>query len=287
MSKIFRFLLIEILYNGHLQSLGSVGIVYLATQVLLAQPPSIGILVLTYAVFQFIYIFDRAKDLKKDKSTNIERTQHIASYAKRVPLVLVTLIICIIVGFLIFSNITSLIAALFVIFMGSLYPVYFKGLTKYIFMFKNLYVSSVHALLVLFPFIYYAKAISNWSLIIVLLVFVLIEVIIMQIALDMKDIKGDKHEGLKTFPVVMGNKTSIFTEGVLLTLSFILFNLVAVFLHLALIFVLIVWTSAVVNILIVRFLVKGTKLAYLLSAAKFFVWFCVLIVANMVLWGLS
>jgi 4-hydroxybenzoate polyprenyltransferase len=221
--------------------------------------------------------------LKKDQLTNEKRTAHIKVYYRFVPAILILTIISMVVGFLIFSSIICLLVALFVVLMGSFYPIYFKPLTRYIFMFKNMYVSSVHAILVLFPYLYYQTAIHNWQQLLAVFFLVLIEVIIMQIALDAKDIEGDKKEKLKTFPVKFGKKKSVVTILTLSFLSLCVFVPISFLVKLNQVFDSIVIASFLVNLTISYLINKNDKKGYLLSAAKFFLWLCVAVSFNILL----
>lgn len=73
MKKIFKFLVTEIIYNGHLQALGAVAIVYISSILAFDRKPDISLLILVYLVFQFIYYFDRFHDIKSDELTNKEQ----------------------------------------------------------------------------------------------------------------------------------------------------------------------------------------------------------------------
>src|SRR6266403_5510583 len=112
MKKILKFLTTEIIYNGHLQALGAVGIVYISSIIAFGIKPGIDLLILVYCVFQFIYYFDRYRDIAKDEVTNKTRSVHLKAYINKVPLIMALLFLFVVLGNLIFGNTISLISSL-------------------------------------------------------------------------------------------------------------------------------------------------------------------------------
>lgn len=270
LSKLIKFFTTEIIYNGHLQSLGSVGIVYFSSAVLHIRI-SFDFLVLIYLLFQSIYYFDRYRDVNFDKSTNHERVVHINKYLRFVPIIILSFFVFMTLGFLFFSNIQSLMLAWVVLTLGILYPIFFKGLTKKIFLFKNFYVAFVHALLLLFPVIYYDLQLVDWSLLVILFLFVLFEAMIGQFILDTKDIDSDRRRGLKTLPVLIGKSQTLVVVRSLSLFSLIVFISLAAFLGVRLLFI-VVAVSFVINYFVFLRLNIQRRLCLTLAAAKFFVW---------------
>jgi 4-hydroxybenzoate polyprenyltransferase len=283
MVRLFKFIVIEIIYNGHLQSLGAMGIVYISSVLAFAINPSIILLILVYLVFQFIYFFDRFRDIRKDASTNKERTAHLKAYLNKIPVIMAVILSLVVVGNLIFGNILSLVCSLLVMFLGAMYPVCFKRLTKKIFMFKNIYVGSVHALLVFYPLIYYHQNPSNPFALYVLFILILIEAILGQIALDTKDILSDKKEKLLTLSVVIGKEKTIKILQILSLISTLTFLYLGFTYNLKSTFYVLLISGLVINQYISYKIKKSDKKGVIVAAAKFFLWFCVGLTANIIL----
>ncbi|MBI1863872.1 UbiA family prenyltransferase [Candidatus Woesebacteria bacterium] len=282
LKKITNFLLTEIIYNGHLQALGAVGIVYVSTVIAFGKNPSFISLFIIYLVFQFIYFFDRFRDIRKDKLTNKERSAHIEKYLKKIPFIMGIILFLVITLTLSVSNVYSLVSEITVMFLGAMYPIYFKGLTKKIPMFKNFYVGSVHALLVFFPIVFYNITPIKTLFLFILFLYVLSEAIIFQIALDMKDIEGDKKDKLLTLPVLIGFKSSLNTINILNIASFIMFLAVQFIFKLNPILYLLIFSNLVINFQISNLIRNKKKSGYILSASKFFLWLCLSVVANII-----
>jgi 4-hydroxybenzoate polyprenyltransferase len=283
MKKILKFLMTEIIYNGHLQALGAVGIVYISSLTAFGIIPGIDLLILVYCVFQFIYYFDRYRDINKDESTNKTRSAHLKVYVNKVPLIMALLFLIVVLGNVIFGNIISLISSLIVMFLGALYPIYFKGLTKKIFMFKNFYVAFVHALLGFYPLVYYPNNTLKSGILYILFLFVLIEVIFAQIALDTKDIKSDKKDKLLTFPVIFGKNKSVNFIKITSIFSFVFLFYISFQYKLGLPFYMVLLGSFIINEYIAYKIKKERIIGVLIAAAKFFILLCLSLIINIIL----
>lgn len=206
-KNIFKFLYNEIFYNGHFQTWGSLAIVISAGQ-LLGITITWDLIVITYLSFYLLYLHDRYRSVEIDSLTNLRRSQHIKRIYKYIPPTLLVGSALLLILIYIFGNFYSFVFIIVVTIFGFLYPIYFKGLTKKIIGFKNFYVALVFSLLVILPNIYYEVPLNNTSLSIVVLMFIFtfLRGLMMQFFLDLKDLKGDRQEGLLTLGVVLGQK---------------------------------------------------------------------------------
>lgn len=275
--KLLKFILTEILYNGHLQALGASGIVYLSYMLFFYQRPEFTTILLVYLFFQFIYLNDRWRWIRKDEETNQTRASHISKYLKYVPILLVIYGVLVVYFSLAFNNFASFLFCLFVTFMGFLYPIYFKSLTKKIYLFKNIYVSSVFSILLIFPFIQKESGLNN-NFIYFVMGYIFLETMIMQVVLDCKDMFSDKKERLLTLPVLVGkiNSQKIIIIGIFLlyaTIFLWLNNMIT-----NMIFFRVVVFSLMTNVLTFVLLLKDNKFAYLLTASKYFLWLLLLLI---------
>lgn len=203
-NKIIRFIINETLYIGHLQILGSLAIIIFAAQI---QNINIDfdLLLIIYLTFYFIYLHDRYRGLIIDSSTNIVRTEHIRIYYFYIPFILVFTLLVILILIYLFSNIYSSVFILLMLTFGFLYPLYFKRITKKIFLFKNFYVALVLTSLVVLPGVYYPEQLSSDRIsIIIVMLFIFVRSLKMQFFLDLKDVDTDRMELLLTLPVLWG-----------------------------------------------------------------------------------
>lgn len=229
--RILRFIFNEIFYNGHFQTWGSLAIVISAGQLLNIKITS-DLLLIVYLSFYLLYLHDRYRCIEIDSLTNPKRSEHIKIIYKYIPTIIVAGLLALLSLLYYYGNIYSSVFVAAITALGFLYPLYFKNLTKKIVAFKNFYVSSVFSILVILPNIYYQIPLSNNLLVVlaIILVFTFLRGLMMQFFLDLKDIEGDKKEGLKTLGVLLGkenvfkiiNAMNLFTSLSLPILYFIL-----------------------------------------------------------------
>jgi len=249
-----------------MQSLGAVGIVTVSNILLFSQI-NWALMLVCYLTFQSIYYFDRYRDNKRDYITNRARNKHINSFQGLMPLLIVLLAFVSIGVSYQASGLEFSLIVLLVLVLGYAYPIYMKGITKHIPLFKNVYVASVHALLVIFPLIFMHLPVDRVSMKLVIYVFV--EAMLAQHLLDTKDTYSDAKAKLKTMPVLIGNKNTLYFAITLTMLNALLIVELSPFLGFAMI---------VVNGASIYFVSKKRKMGYLLAASKFMLWLCVLFV---------
>ena len=125
--------------------------------------------------------------------------------------------------------------------------------------------------MVFYPLSYYGGSINN--LLAMFALFVFLESMINQIAMDIKDISSDKKDAYLTLPIVVGRKRSLEilkTFSFMVTLLFVLFWLTFDYNIVLLILAII---SLVINLTSISKVSQSQKLGYLGFAGKFFVWF--------------
>lgn len=272
MNKILKFIFDEILYNGHLQALGSLSIVIFSSLILKINI-TWDFLAILYLTFYLILLYDRFRHIEIDYATNKTRSKHIKKFNRHIPYIMLLILLVLFVLLFIYANIKFFIFMIFIVILGLSYPHYFKGITKKIFLFKNFYVSSFFTLLLLFPFFYYSLPIRPvLSYILALVIFAFLRDMRMQFVLDLKDIESDKKEGLLTLGVLYGKEKVL---KILKISSFITTCLVPL-----LIFLLLDFTPAILMLgfLIVFdfyliFLIKKENFkAYILESGEFILW---------------
>ena len=285
------FLADEFLYSGHLQSLGAAGITYIASISILSKNPSLALLILIYLIFQSIFLYDRYRGIEKDRKTNDARTKHLMKYSASIPAIVIVQLLLVFVILVLLANISTFVFALTILMLGLLYPIYFKGLTKKIYLFKNFYVSGVYASLVFFPLVFYSAGVASPQLLAIYFVFVFIESLINQAALDSKDVASDKSGGLYTLPVLLGKEKSLlylryfslFLGLIFLFISYETNLFISLNYKPGNLFVILVLGSLIINQLFLEMIYKNNRAGYALSAGKFFLWFLIALAFRLIL----
>jgi len=203
-EKIVNSIWNEFVYGGHLLSFGAVSIVYTAS-ILLDIRITWDFLLVVYLGTESVYLYNRFKEYKVDFLTNPERTEHIKKYVKYIPFIIFLMTFSAIVMVVYFNKISALIFGLLLLIIGLLYSLFFKKITEKIIAFKSFFISLMWSLLVLFLAIYYSAPI-NLALFL-FSVFVFLRFFVSVSFFDIKDIKTDKQEGLKTLAVVLKQST--------------------------------------------------------------------------------
>ncbi len=199
----------EFLYGGHLQCLGSAGIVWLSS-LLLEIPITWDILVVVYLLIYPIYVYNRITELKNDALTNLARTEYLSKAKTKLQKLFFLFLVLPVAGLLFFAKLPAIIGGILILLFGILYTVYFKKLTKYIVGFKNYFVASVFALFIFAPFAYYGYSLKPvFAASLVLSLWVFAKCVVMQIILDLKDIESDRRQNLQTIPVVVGREKTL------------------------------------------------------------------------------
>ncbi len=272
MRKIFEFIFNEILYNGHLQTIGSLSVVIFSSLLFDIQV-TWDLLLILYLNFYIIYLYNRYQEINIDYLTNKERTEHLLKFKKYIPAVIIILLACLIALLIYFADFSFIIFIAAITVFGFLYTVFFKKLTKHIIIFKNIYVAAFFALLVIYPFIYYDLPFKSMlTYIVPLVIFVFLRAVSMQLILDLKDIKSDQGEGLLTLGVLWGRERAL---KALMTLSFLVAGLGPLIMVVLLDFP----ASAIAMTLLLLFdfyiidlIKKESPLAYILESGEFIIW---------------
>jgi 4-hydroxybenzoate polyprenyltransferase len=290
-KNLFSFLFKEFVYNGHLQSLGSAGLVYIAS-ILSDNPVSWYALIATYTTLQAVYFNDRYQDYDNDIKTNAERTKHLSLYIHRIPLLIYTFVVISFLLVLVFSgNPWAILFVSLILILGFAYPIYFKELTKKIPLFKNFYVASVFGFICFFGILFDGVNLVSVlfeKLLPIFAVFTFFKGILMQIALDIKDTEADKERGLKTLSVLIGDRKAIISFRVLNLASAIFFVLASlspfslVRGHTSTLLILTI-LNYFLNEIYIRVILSKNKYGYILAAGTFMIWTIIVLLTRMII----
>lgn len=200
LGQIVSYMWKELVFGGHLFAMGSVSVILMCAALFLL-PVNIEMICISYLLFYIIYLNDYSKGVDVDGITNSVRASYLQSRGSNS--ILINVSCAILFTLLLYSGDGILIiTGISILVLGLMYGKYFKGLTKKIVGFKNFYVAAVWAFMVIFFFMQQSAALSYGAM--MLASFVFFRMMNLQIMFDMRDITGDREEGLLTFPVIFG-----------------------------------------------------------------------------------
>ena len=279
-KKIFKFIFVEIVYNGHLQTLGALGIVMFSSSLLKVEVAWESLLIL-YLSFYSFYLYNRYKEKDIDYLTNQTRTKHIKKIDNYVPYIILVILLTLATLLCYFGDFHFVIFVLIIVVFGFLYTSYFKNLTKKITIFKNIYVSSVFAMLVFFSIIYHSLPLKNFLASgIAIMIFVFLKALIVQVFLDLKDIKCDQKEGLRTLGVLLGQKKVL---QILKIASIVIAGFIPLFLLSLNIFpssILMIFVLIPFNFYCFNLVEKGKISGFIIGSGEFIIWPILILLGN-------
>ena len=112
-----------------------------------------------------------------------------------------------------------MIFVLIIVIAGIFYTLFLKSLTKKVSGFKNLYVAFMWALAPQIVIGIYYNIFNK--IIIILFLFIFLRWIVNTTFFDLKDIKTDQNEGLKTLPITLGQEKTLYFLHFINFISFI------------------------------------------------------------------
>lgn len=198
----------EFVYGSHLVALGDVFALY-AMSVILNINVTISFFVVVYFSILAINFLNRYEDIDQDMTSNPERSKSVNKYLKFAPYIMVVLTVVPVGITTYYAPIGAIIFMLFLFVLGIIYSIFLKNVTKRILGFKDIMTALPYALLVIFMALFYNAPIT--FAVVLITIFYFIRMFINTTFFDIKDVKTDKNQGLKTLPVILGkDKTKIF-----------------------------------------------------------------------------
>jgi len=203
-NRLLKALHEEFLHGGHVTALMAPAVI-LAFGTMKNDPVNLPFLAICYLIPLIVYSFDYYREMDGDRLTNPQRSAYLARKKKLYPLLMgtyATLLIALIVlcekQLLLLGLIIGILVA-----GGVIYPLFMKRLTRHIPGFKTFYVSGEWALATALMYVLYSgKGPEAFS---PLIFFVsLANSLGSTVFYDLKDIRSDSQEGLKTIPAVLG-----------------------------------------------------------------------------------
>jgi len=227
-KKYIAFLWKELIYRGHLTALGAVSIA-LMTTILLKIKITWECLIIIFLASEIIYLYNRHKEIDGDFLTNPERTRYLLKHNKHIHSLIFSLFLLFLGVLVIVGRIELLLFGSLLVFLGLLYSIFLKNLTKSVFAFKNFFVSFSWATIVIFVALFYSY--HHILTVIFIFIFVWITVFIQEALLDIRDRKGDKKKDLLTLSIVL-NERMLFCVLSILTILASVFIFYGAYFHL-------------------------------------------------------
>ncbi len=205
----------EYVYGGHIAGTALLGIIFTfgflkAIQTNTSFQIDYPLLVMAYFTPVIVYSYDHYRDLRQDMRCNPDRASYLETKERYYKYVILAYLVILFALIVIGDEPDGLVAIFIMILVGGglLYASTSKYFTKYVPVYKNIYVSLMWALAGTFLFeIYYKSAISAFTLLMFLYIF--LKYMTNTIFCDLKDIDTDRERGLKTLPVMIGYEKTI------------------------------------------------------------------------------
>lgn len=218
LKKILKTVWDEFVYGSHLLALGDT-LAIIALSIILEIQITWALPLVIYLSVLAINSYNRYEEYDTDILTNPERSEKMRKYIRFFPYLISLLLV---VATIIVSQTATMQSLIFMgllFILGLLYTLIFKGWTKKVIGFKNFSIALPYSLMVIFTALYYGHPITG--VVILIMIFYYIRIFMSAMYFDIKDIRGDKKEGLKTFAVVFGKDKTINILQWLNIISFI------------------------------------------------------------------
>jgi len=202
-KKLSKLIWNELIYGGHLISLGGVGII-ISSAILLNIKISWDFLLIIYLATYTFLLYNRFKESKTDFITNPRRTNYLKKYYQYIQIIIVCYILLYTLILFFYSNVLAFFFGFFLFLIGVFYTQFLKRITSKIVAFKNIIFSLLAALLPIFLAIYYFHSL-NFAIFLVC-IFIFLRLFVNTVFLDIKDIGSDEVENLLTLPILLNKK---------------------------------------------------------------------------------
>lgn len=197
----------EIIYGGYFTALLGPSLV-VATSILTNVMISLPLLIITYLIPLIVYSFDYYKDMEKDQDFNQERVAHLNRKKRFYPYLMLSYVLILTFLILFFSNWMMISFILFLVMVGVVYSFRIKSFTQKIPAFKNIYTVIIWSLAGSLSVVFFYQLQLNVAYFLICLS-IFLKMLPNAIFFDLKDIKNDAIQGLKTIPVILGKEETI------------------------------------------------------------------------------
>lgn len=269
----------EFLYGGHIFAAGAAGVV-LSTALIGGFKPDAEFLVLIYLIYYIIYLNDHVAGAEQDAINNPVRSAYLKDKARRGTLLMAGA--AFLSGYLIMEKGSLFVAAasLLTLILGVLYGRCFKGITKSVTAFKNYFVAAFWGIIVIYAAVCHGAPIS--AAVLVFSLYTFLRMLAIQAFFDVRDIKGDAEEKLKTYPVVWGVPKTLRFISVLNGFSVFLILVSTLKGYVPAAYLILILSVAYGASYIERYR-RGDQSAYLWAAGEFLFWTMLVLIANVLI----
>jgi hypothetical protein len=193
----------EFINGGHLLGV-TTGFIALAVMVIFDFTIRWEIFLLAYLLTQTVYGFDYYHDLQKNIANDTPRVKYVQRTKKIYPNRLATFAGSFLLLLVYIGNLPTIIMGSSILVLGISYSLWFKNMTKSIVGFKNIYVAFTFSLAIVFITLFYSNVLPIELLFFTM--YTAISVFMNCSFCDIKDMKSDTQQGLKTLPLVLGKQ---------------------------------------------------------------------------------
>lgn len=218
-SKYITILQDEFIYSGHLTAMGCPMKVMLVS-ILSNIPVSLQLLFIAYLAPLIVYSIDYYKSMEKDMMTNPDRTSYLSKKSGAYPYLIALYTILLLASLALFANEGLILLTMCLALFGIMYSTVFKGLTKKIPGFKNVFTSGIWSSGSAFGLlVYYSLPFDAFFGLVFMFLFM--RSFGNVIFFDLKDVMSDAAEGLKTIPVLLGKERTVALLQAMNIISFL------------------------------------------------------------------
>ena len=197
----------EIIYGGYFTALLGPALV-ITTSILLNVNVNMALLIMCYLIPLMVYSFDYYQDMDKDQDNNQERVVHLKKKKKVYPYIMLSYLLVLTTLLLLFSSWMMILFILFLVMVGVIYSYGVKSFTHKIPAFKNIYTVIIWSLAGSFSVAFFYGFPLNLAYLLIFLT-IFLKMLPNAIFFDLKDIKNDSNQGLKTIPVLLGKDETL------------------------------------------------------------------------------
>lgn len=216
-QNIIRHFKNELIYGAHLTALigPSVAIIPI---IMLGLPVNYISLLIAYLVPLVVYSYDYQKGMDKDSLTNSEKAKYLGYRKSVFPILFWSYLLLALILIVVIFDPIFFTFLLIVLAGGILYTTIFKRLSREVPAFKNIYSTAIWAYFGTFFTIFLYRIYPDLIFLVIFL-FIYLKIFINNVFFDIKDIEADKKEGLKTIPILLGKRKTIYILSAINVLS--------------------------------------------------------------------
>ncbi len=199
----------EFMHGGHIPALIAPCLVF-TLGLISGDTADLTLLAIAYLIPLVVYAHDYHHGMCRDRLEQPERARHLRRRARAYPYLIggyLALLVTLMAAY--HRRFPGLAMAVGILLAaGALYTVFFKRVTRYLTGFKSYYVTGVWVLTIALLYeMYTARALAGFLP--AIMAFLYVRLLANAIFYDLRDVRSDRRDGLKTIPVALGWKRTI------------------------------------------------------------------------------